>query len=110
MAKHKTKRPKSRTKSYDTFLQSELRDSELAAEYLSAAIEDGSIEGLLIALKNVAEAHGGMGALSKLTQLNRQSMYKMFCANGNPTLLSLIKVLNALGINLSFRSQERSAA
>ena len=108
--KKKALKNKKKTRSYDSFLQTELRDSELAAEYLSAAIQDKSIEGLLIALKNVAEAHGGVTVLSKLTKLNRQSIYKMFCANGNPTISSLVKVLSALGIDLSFRSQERTAA
>ena len=32
------------TKSYDEFLQEELKDSELAAEYLTAAIEDGALD------------------------------------------------------------------
>ena len=44
------------TKNYDAFLLEQLRDPELAAEYLSAAAEDGSIEQLLIALRAVAEA------------------------------------------------------
>jgi DNA-binding phage protein len=44
------------TKSYDTFLTEELRDPELAAEYLSAAVEDGSVEQLLIALRDCRSA------------------------------------------------------
>ena len=104
------KKRKNRTKSYDAFLQEQLCDPELAAEYLSAAVQDGTLEGFLVALKNVAEAHGGIGVLSKVTHLNRQSMYKMFSENGNPTVSSLLTVLDALGIDLSFAPQERKAA
>jgi probable addiction module antidote protein len=98
------------TKSYDEFLQEELKDSELAAEYLTAAIEDGALDEFLIALRNVAEAHGGLGVVSEITQLNRQNLYKMLTEEGNPTLGSLITILRALGINLSFTAKDKLAA
>jgi len=104
MAKQK-KRTKSRN--YDTFLKKQLRDPEMAAEYLSASVRERSLEGFLIALKGVAEAHGGIGTIAKVTNLNRQSMYKMFSERGNPTVSSLFTVLDALGIDISFASQEK---
>lgn len=64
------------TESYDAFLQEELRDPELAAEYLTAAIEEGSAELFMIALRNVAEAHGGVGRIAEAAHLNRQTMYR----------------------------------
>lgn len=109
MAKRKQKR-KVRTRSYDAFLRKELRDPELAAEYLSAAVQDKHLPGFLVALKNVAEAHGGIGILSQVTKLNRQAMYKMFSEQGNPTVASLVTVLNAIGLDLSFRPQEQKVA
>ncbi len=99
-----------KSKNYDDFLKQELTDASLAAEYLSTAIQDGSIDEFLIALRNVAEAHGGIGALSDITNLNRQSMYKMLSENGNPTLLSLVTVLKAMGISLNFSSDEEKEA
>jgi probable addiction module antidote protein len=91
-----------RTESYDAFLQEELRDPELAAEYLTAAIEEDSPELFLIALRNVAEAHGGIGAIADATQLNRQTMYRTLSREGNPTLSTLLTILRAVGLNLSF--------
>lgn len=104
MAKRQ-KRTKSR--SYDSFLKKQLRDPDMAAEYLSTAVREGSLEGFLVALKSVAEAHGGIGTVAKVTNLNRQSMYRMFSERGNPTVSSLLTVLNALGIEISFTSQEK---
>jgi probable addiction module antidote protein len=98
------------TKDYEELLFTKLRDSEVAAEYLSAAIEDGSTSEFLLALRNVAEAHGGIGVLSDITHLNRQSMYKMLSEDGNPTLVNLIAVLRAIGINVVFTSAETDAA
>lgn len=99
-----------RSKNYDDFLKQELTDATLAAEYLSSAIQDGSIDEFLLALRNVAEAHGGIGTLSEITNLNRQSMYKMLSEDGNPRLSSLITVLKAMGINLNFSSDDEKDA
>lgn len=90
------------TKSYDAFLLEELRDPELAAEYLTAAVEDGSAEQLLFALRTVAEANGGVGAVADRTQLNRQAMYKALSGEGNPTLTTLLTILRAVNLNLTF--------
>lgn len=90
------------TKSYDAFLQEELRDPELAAAYLSAAMEEGSTEQLLLALRAVAEATGGVAAVAEKTQLNRQTLYKILSAEGNPTLTTLLAILQAIGITLTF--------
>ncbi len=98
------------TKSYDDVLQQELRDPEVAAEYLSASLEEGSVDQFLLALRHVAEAHGGLGVISQITELNRQSMYKMLSDRGNPTLASLLAVLHALGIDIAFRPIGHAAA
>ena len=90
------------TKSYDAFLQEQLRDPELAAEYLTASIEEDSPELFLIALRNVAEAHGGVGAIADATHLNRQTMYRTLSSEGNPTLSTLLAILRAVGVNLTF--------
>ena len=97
-------------KSYDEFLNKELQATETAAEYLNAALESGPLDEFLVALRNVAQAHGGIGELSAVTKLNRQSMYKMLSENGNPTLGSLLPLLKALGIRLSFFPFHKKAA
>ncbi len=97
-------------KNYDEFLKKELQDTEVAAEYLNAALESGSLDEFLVALRNVAQAHGGMGELSAITKLNRQSLYKMLSQNGNPTLGSLLPLLKAMGIRLTFASSSQKKA
>ena len=97
-------------KNYDEILAQHLEDSEIAAEYLTAALESGSMDEFLIALRNVANAHGGIGALAEITKLNRQSMYKMLSEHGNPTLGSLLPTLKAMGIHLTFSSSKKKAA
>lgn len=44
---------------YQTMLINDLRDPKEAAAYLNAALEDGDVDLILLALNNVAEAQGG---------------------------------------------------
>ena len=97
-------------KNYDEFLFQQLQDSEMAAEYLTAALESGSMEEFLVALRNVAQAHGGIASLADTTKLNRQSLYKMLSETGNPTLASLLPALKAVGIRLTFSPENKKAA
>ncbi len=86
--------------SYKEGLMADLADPREAAEYLNAALEEGTVEGFLLALRDVAEAKG-MANLSKKAHLNRVSMYRMLSRHGNPQLSSLSTVLNTIGLRLA---------
>ncbi len=79
----------------------QLRDSQVAAEYLSEALEDGDTATVLMALRNITEAQAdGVAGLAARTQLGRESMYKMLSRTGNPKLSTFTKVLRGLGLKL----------
>ena len=82
-----------------------LQDPIEAAEYLNAALEEDSNELFLLALRNVAEAHG-MKKLALASQLNRESMYRMLSEQGNPQLSSLTGILRQLGLKLAVEVEE----
>lgn len=87
-----------------------LKDPEAAALYLEEALAAGDTDAFKLALRNVAEARlGGMSALSERTQLNREALYRSLSESGNPTLETLTKVMNALGLRISV-TVERIAA
>ena len=67
---------------------------------LTAALEDGSPAVFLLALRDVAEAHG-MKRLAEGARLNRESLYRMLSDQGNPQLFSLTAVLQELGLRLA---------
>ena len=93
----------------------ELRaDRELAVEYLKAAMEsldnpDDRAVGLL-ALRTVAEAYGGLGAIATDAGISRESLYRALSPKGNPTLNTLLAVLKAVGMKLSVEPPGRHAA
>lgn len=98
--------PKSavKTESYRKSLLESLRNPDEAAEYLNACLEDEDARVFLLALRDVAEARGGIRALSRDTRLNRESLYRMLSRSGNPSLDSLAAVLNACGLRLAVQS------
>ncbi len=81
-------------------LKKDLLDPVEAAEYLNAALEDGSQEVFLMALKDVANAKG-ISEIAKETNLNRENLYRIFSKEGNPNLKSLSSVLHSIGLRLS---------
>lgn len=93
----------------------ELRaDRELAVEYLKSAMEslddpDDRAAGLL-ALRTIAEAYGGLGAVAAEAGISRESLYRTLSANGNPTLKTLLAVLKAVGMKLSVEPDQHVAA
>jgi probable addiction module antidote protein len=78
------------------------KDRELAVEYLKAAMESlGDPEeraGGLLALRTVAEAYGGLGAVAEDAGISRESLYRALSPKGNPTLKTLLAVLKAVGM------------
>ncbi|MBB3117198.1 addiction module antidote protein [Pseudoduganella violacea] len=89
----------------------ELRaDRELATEYLKAAMEslDDPNERAagLLALRTVAEAYGGLGAVAAEAGISREALYRALSPRGNPTLRILLAVLKAVGMRLSVESSE----
>lgn len=74
-----------------------LKKPKAAQAYLDAAVSDGDPDLFLEALKNVADAHGGMSHIARKVRLDRAGLYRMFSSNGNPTYRNLRNVLEALG-------------
>jgi probable addiction module antidote protein len=94
---------------YKDSLLEDLKNPTEAAEYLTAALEDGSPDVFLLALRDVAAAHG-MKRLAEDTQLNRESLYRMLSEEGNPQLSSLSAILQQLGLRLAIEVKEPIAA
>ena len=90
---------------YDDYLMKSLKDRRRARAYLNAALEEDDPRVFLLALRNVAQAHG-MSRVSAKSRLNRESLYKMLSKRGNPSLQSLGALLGSLGFRLSVESKD----
>src|SRR5882724_2820482 len=97
-------KPTVKTESYREGLLESLKNPDEAAHYLNACLADEDERVFLLALRDVADAHGGIRTLSRDTHLNRESLYRMLSKSGNPSLDSLTAVLNACGLRLAVQS------
>ena len=85
------------------------RDREFAVEYLRLALQalDDPEERAagLMALRAVAEAYGGLGAVAAQAGISREALYRSLSPKGNPTLKTLVAVLKPLGLRLSVQPE-----
>ncbi len=82
-----------------------LKSDNEAIKYLEIALQefevDGDSEAFLMALRDVAEAKGGMSRLAKRSKLSRTSLYKALSRKGNPKINTISSILS--GLNLRIR-------
>jgi len=92
--------------SHDKAIVEELRaDPEFAAEYLKAALEEmDEPKVLLMALRHVAEARGGIAKIAKVAGVERESLYRALSPRGNPRLSTLFAVAKAVGMKLTLEA------
>src|ERR1700687_5148579 len=80
-----------------------LKDPVHAAQYLTACLDEEDDAVFRAALRDVAEANGGMAALARAAQLNRESLYRALSEKGNPSIKSIAAMLRALGLCFATR-------
>ena len=86
-----------------------LDNDEMIAEYLTAAAEDDNPDVLLLALANVAKAHG-MAKVAKAAGLGRESLYKALAPGSHPRFETIVAVLRALGVTVVVRGSKAADA
>ena len=90
------------SRSHEEATIQEFKDSpHEAAAYLSAVLEDGDQEEVLLALRRITTAFGGVPKLAEKTDLNAKTLYRTLSARGNPEMKSLTAILKAMGMRLA---------
>jgi probable addiction module antidote protein len=89
-----------RDKSYNESLRESLKDPIEAAAYVEAVMELDDPAALLVALRHVANSHG-MAEVARRADVGDKTLFKALSAEGNPTLITVHKVLAAVGLRLS---------
>jgi probable addiction module antidote protein len=94
------------TVDYKRRLLKDLKNAKYAAGYLNAAMDEGD-DVFLLALRDVAQAQGGMAALAQVTKLNRENLYDMLSEKGNPRLKSITAILDKLGFEMTLKPKSK---
>lgn len=89
---------------YDYDPASALNSPESIAIFMADAFETGDASYIAKALGVVARAQG-MTEISRKTGLSREQLYRSFSEKGNPTLKTTLAVMNAIGVNITAKSQ-----
>ena len=97
-------------RTFHAFQMESLKQPEEAAAYLGINFDDHDKDFFLTALRDVVEANGGILGLSRKTRLNRANLYRMMSKKGNPEIMTLNKVLNAMGLRLSVSVMQKKGS
>ena len=106
----KERRPAAPSLPYEDWLIGQLKNPAEAAVYLETVIEEGDQAAIMLALRQVAQAQGGVAKIARKAKLTREATYKMLSKSGNPELRSLIAVLEASGLRIAVKPIEKRAA
>jgi len=64
-------------------------------------LEDGEPGELMLALRHMSKAFGGVGEVAKQAQLNGNTLYRTLSKQGNPQVSTLSAVLRTMGMRLA---------
>lgn len=85
-------------------------DPVFALEVINAILEDGDQAELLVVLRQMAQAFGGVQAVAAQAHLNPTQLYRTLSPKGNPALSSLSAILKAMGLRLAVQPLAAPAA
>jgi probable addiction module antidote protein len=66
-------------------------------------LEEGDQAAVMLALRQLAQAQGGVAKVARKAKLTREATYKKLSKSGNPELRSLTAVLRATGLRIAVR-------
>lgn len=93
-----------RSQSHDVAMAELYRsDPSLALDMINSVLQDGDQGELLIVLRQLTHAFGGVQAVADLAQLNPTQLYRTLSPAGNPALSSLVAILKAMGLGLQVK-------
>lgn len=76
-------------------------DPEFALQVINSILEDGDQAELLIVLRQMTKAFGGVQEVANKAHLNPTQLYRTLSPTGNPALSSFSAILKALGLRLA---------
>jgi probable addiction module antidote protein len=76
------------------------KDPQFACDLLNSILEDGDQGELLIALRQMTKAFGGVQAVAEKANLNPTQLYRTLSPDGNPALSSFTAIVKAMGMKI----------
>jgi probable addiction module antidote protein len=80
------------------------KDPALAADYLNDVLATGDEVDLMMALRYLSDAFGGVQEIARRADANPNTMYRTLSEQGNPSLKTLRAILSAMGLRLAVQA------
>ena len=81
-----------------------LKDPEEAQEFLEVVLEeyekDPNTRALMLALRDIAQAQGGIGKLAQRTRVSRPHLYEILASKHSPSLDTALDIFSGLGFRV----------
>lgn len=84
-----------------------LDNEETTAAYLNGALEDPDPEAFLVAIRNIARSRGMKQLAEEDSGVESKSLDKAFSIGAKPRYETVMKIVRALGVNLSLQMEFR---
>jgi probable addiction module antidote protein len=91
----------------ETVIQMLKNDPAFREEYIRETLKEDDPQMLILSLRKVIDAMGGVGVLSKETNLNRTQLYRTLSKQGKPEYFTLTRILNYLGLHFSVERNKK---
>ena len=99
-----TRKSNLKDRSHDEAMAEQFRDDpEFAAHYLDEILSEGDPADLLVALRQLAQAFGGLSSVAKRAEVNSTQIYRTLSDGGNPSLNTMVAILKSMNLRLSVR-------
>jgi probable addiction module antidote protein len=76
-------------------------DPEFAMHVMNSVLEEEDRPGLLVILRQLTAAFGGVQSVAARAKLNPTQLYRTLSVHGNPELSTLMAILKAMGLRLA---------
>ncbi|MBA4071993.1 MAG: addiction module antidote protein [Gemmatimonas sp.] len=83
-------------------------DPKFAAHLLNEVLADGDQDELLLTLRQMALAFGGVRSVAEAADLNATQLYRTLSADGNPALSTLRASSRLMGLRLAVQPIKRA--
>ena len=84
------------------------QDPSLAADYLNDVLATGDEVDLMMALRHLSTAFGGVQEIARQANANPNTMYRTLSEQGNPSLRTLRAILSSMGLRLAVQPIDTS--
>ncbi len=94
-------------RSFEELLEEYLENPEFAMSFLNQALADEDVEAFKLSLKDIIRVHGRISHLAKESRLSRGTLYKLIQGKGQPEIGTVLKLIHALGYDLTVTRREQ---